>query len=120
MQIFALPKSSISSEIRHTEIFLNYYDIFVRHAFGNYRDILLETTYNPLMAESLSFVNSHSLGYSFSKNGNLRFPDENFAREIQQVCVDVVLYLSLILISPSYSVVHNRIGRNRYLRYPNP
>ena len=25
-----------------TEIYLNYYDIFVRHAFGNYRDILSE------------------------------------------------------------------------------
>jgi hypothetical protein len=26
----------------NTEIFLNYYDIFVRNAFGNYRDILRE------------------------------------------------------------------------------
>ena len=25
-----------------TEIYLNYYDIFVKHAFGNYRDILAE------------------------------------------------------------------------------
>jgi hypothetical protein len=25
-----------------TEIYTNYYDIFVKHAFGNYRDILAE------------------------------------------------------------------------------
>jgi hypothetical protein len=26
----------------HTEIYTNYYDIFVKHAFGNFRDILKE------------------------------------------------------------------------------
>jgi|LakMenEpi03Aug12_release.lakeMendotaPanAssembly.Ray.scaffolds.fasta_scaffold4324616_1 hypothetical protein len=25
-----------------TEIYTNYYDMFVKHAFGNYRDILAE------------------------------------------------------------------------------
>ena len=25
-----------------TEIYTNFYDIFVRHAFGNYRDVLAE------------------------------------------------------------------------------
>jgi cullin-associated NEDD8-dissociated protein 1 len=40
------------------EVFLTYYDIFVRHAFGNYRDILKEVSYSPAMAEMLSYLNS--------------------------------------------------------------
>jgi cullin-associated NEDD8-dissociated protein 1 len=64
-QIFSLPKVSIQSENRNSELFLSYYDIFVRNAFGNYLDILREITYNPMMAESLSFVNSMSTWINF-------------------------------------------------------
>jgi len=39
---------------------MHYYDIFVRNAFGNYRDILKEVSYSPLMAEMLTFVESKS------------------------------------------------------------
>jgi uncharacterized protein (DUF1800 family) len=37
----------------NTEQFLHYYDIFVRNAFGNYRDVLKQVAYSPLMAEML-------------------------------------------------------------------
>lgn len=40
-QIFALPKVAIGNEHRNTEIFLKYYDIFVRNAFTNYRDLIV-------------------------------------------------------------------------------
>eukprot|EP00928_Gymnodinium_smaydae_P027006 TRINITY_DN2102_c0_g1_i1.p1 TRINITY_DN2102_c0_g1~~TRINITY_DN2102_c0_g1_i1.p1 ORF type:complete len:1927 (+),score=287.17 TRINITY_DN2102_c0_g1_i1:97-5877(+) len=63
----------------HTEFLLNYYDIFVRNAFGNYRDVLREVTYNPFMGEYLSFRGSTSLDH------NGFFPDENYAREIMQL-----------------------------------
>lgn len=66
-------------------MFLVYYDILVRNAFGNYRDILLEMSFNPLMAESLSFLDSSSLAFGFARNGKLSFPDENYAREIMQL-----------------------------------
>ena len=45
-----------------SEAYLNYYDIFVRNAFGNYRDILKEVSQSPMMAEMLSFLESKSSG----------------------------------------------------------
>ena len=85
MQIFSLPKMSISSEFLNTEAFVQYYDIFIRHAFGNYRDILTEISYNPLNAESLSYINSRSVAHVFKKNESVVYPDENYAREVMQL-----------------------------------
>jgi cullin-associated NEDD8-dissociated protein 1 len=45
-----------------SEPYLNYYDIFVRNAFGNYRDVLKEVSHSPMMAEMLSFIESKSSG----------------------------------------------------------
>lgn len=44
-QLLVVVKSSISVQLFDTEIFLQYYDIFVRNAFGNYLDILREISY---------------------------------------------------------------------------
>jgi hypothetical protein len=63
---------------------LAYYDVFVHHAFGNYRDVMREMSYNGLMAESLSFLKSRSLARGFI-GGKLIFPDENYARELMQL-----------------------------------
>ena len=63
----------------HTEIWVKYYDIFVRHAFGNYRNVLKEVSFSPLMSFYLTFKGSQSYSYS------LTAPDENYAREIQQL-----------------------------------
>ncbi len=56
----------------------DYYDIFVRHAFGSYRTVLGHVTYHGIMGDWLSF------------RGNRRaqggvFPDENYAREVMQL-----------------------------------
>lgn len=60
--------------------------VFVRHAFGNYLDILKETSYSPLMAEHLSFLDSKSHAYIFeTENKRVAFADENFAREVMQL-----------------------------------
>lgn len=62
-----------------------YYDIFVRHAFGSYRDILKEVSYSPLMAEMLSFKDSKSTAYVWKTMQRVDFADENFAREVMQL-----------------------------------
>lgn len=51
-----------------------YYDIFVRHAFGNFREMLQEVAYAYPMGKMLTFAGSQSAASS----GN--FADENFAR----------------------------------------
>ena len=41
------------NQIRNTESaenYLNYYDIFVKHAFGNYFDILKEVSFSPMVS----------------------------------------------------------------------
>ena len=68
-----------------TEMHLTFYDIFVRHAFGNYFDILKEVTYSPIMSEMLSFLDGRSTHYNYIRDGSLLFADENFAREIMQL-----------------------------------
>jgi len=58
----------------------NYYDILVRNAFGNYRDILEEVTYSPAMGVYLSHLNNNKTDVVYNTN-----PDENYAREIMQL-----------------------------------
>ena len=67
------------------EIYITYYDIFVRNAFGNYRDILLEVSYSPMMAAMLTYEATKSIDYSFQKTQQEIYPDENYAREIMQL-----------------------------------
>jgi len=74
-----------SMEIENTEIYLSYYDIFVRHAFGNYRDILREVAYSPLMSHMLTYFESKSTEYIWKTYRRKQFADENFAREIMQL-----------------------------------
>jgi uncharacterized protein (DUF1800 family) len=59
---------------------MDFYDIFVRHAFGNYADILTEVTWHPVMGRYLSH-----LGNQRARPEINQFPDENFAREVQQL-----------------------------------
>jgi uncharacterized protein (DUF1501 family)/uncharacterized protein (DUF1800 family) len=56
-----------------------WYDIFVRHAFGNYQDLLKEVSYHPFMGLYLTYRQNKA----FSISG--AFPDENYAREIMQL-----------------------------------
>jgi uncharacterized protein (DUF1800 family) len=58
----------------------DYYDIFVRHAFGSYEDILREVTLHPVMGRYLSHVGNQKADPSIN-----RYPDENYAREIMQL-----------------------------------
>lgn len=77
-QIFVVGEDG-SNELGTVERWLLYYDIFVRHAFGNFRDILGEVTYSPHMGRYLTYVNNRA--YHVSQT----FPDENYAREVMQL-----------------------------------
>lgn len=58
----------------------NYYDLMVRHAFGNYRDLLYDVATHPVMGIYLSH-----LGNRKADPVNRIYPDENFAREVMQL-----------------------------------
>lgn len=57
-----------------------FYDHFVRGAFGNYRSVLEDVTYSPVMGFYLSHLQNRPANPAIN-----RFPDENFAREIMQL-----------------------------------
>ena len=61
------------------EMWPQYHDIFVRHAFGNFRDILREVAYSPMQGKYLTF--QRSIGFASAA----KYPDENFAREFMQL-----------------------------------
>jgi len=84
-QIVVVVTGAVNDGARHSEWFLSYYDIFVRNAFGNYRDILRQISYSPLMAENLSYLQSRSAGYVWERYRVKTQADENFAREIMQL-----------------------------------
>jgi len=58
----------------------DYYDLMVEHAFGNYRDLLEDVTYHPVMGIFLSHLKNPKANPE--KN---TFPDENYAREVLQL-----------------------------------
>lgn len=58
----------------------NYYDILLRHAFGNYRELLEEVARSPVMGVYLSHMSNEKPDPA----RNIR-SDENFAREILQL-----------------------------------
>ncbi|NMV05892.1 DUF1800 family protein, partial [Vibrio parahaemolyticus] len=51
---------------------VNYYDLLVEHAFGNYRDLLYDVSIHPVMGSYLSMLGSAKEN---SATGTL--PDEN-------------------------------------------
>lgn len=57
-----------------------YYDILLNNAFGNYRDLLRDITFNPSMGIYLTYLNN-----SKSNPALNQFPDENYSRELMQL-----------------------------------
>lgn len=58
----------------------SYYDVLIKHAFGNYRQLLKEVTLHPAMGDFLSM----SRNQKANEEGTIR-PDENYARELLQL-----------------------------------
>jgi cullin-associated NEDD8-dissociated protein 1 len=68
-QIFVVSESGASKQTEN-EPWHIYNDIFVRNAFGNYRTVMKEISYNFMMSKMLTFLSSQSLEKSSS------YPDE--------------------------------------------
>lgn len=60
--------------------FANYQDILAKHALGNYRDLLMAVSQNPIMGIYLSSLNNPKGNEALQIR-----PDENYAREILQL-----------------------------------
>ncbi|WP_420631665.1 DUF1800 domain-containing protein [Candidatus Leptofilum sp.] len=58
----------------------DWYDMLLRNAFGNFRDLLQDVTLSPLMGRYLSHAGNRKTNVDEN-----RFPDENYAREIMQL-----------------------------------
>ncbi len=58
----------------------HFYDTLAQHAFGNFRDLLLDVSLHSAMCFYLS-----SLGNQKADPSINRYPDENYAREIMQL-----------------------------------
>lgn len=58
----------------------SYYDVLVRHAFGNFEELLLDVTLHPVMGEYLDHLNNPR-----ARPEENTFPDENYAREVMQL-----------------------------------
>lgn len=66
-----------------------YYDILVRNAFGNYRDLLRQVTLSPMMGTFLTHLRNQKTDWTIDARGVLVpgvvSPDENYAREVMQL-----------------------------------
>ncbi|MBI5769861.1 MAG: DUF1800 family protein [Verrucomicrobia bacterium] len=86
---FALSQIFVVSDVNGTlfnnaRSLSNYYDILVRGASGNFRQILEEVTRSPIMGVYLSHLRNGKA--TFNARGELvTYPDENYAREIMQL-----------------------------------
>jgi uncharacterized protein (DUF1800 family) len=58
----------------------NYYDMLLRHALGNYGELLQDVALHPAMGAFLSHAGNQKADPSIP-----RYPDENFARELLQL-----------------------------------
>ena len=76
-QIWVASNSGLSLA-NENELFHAYYDIFVRHAFGNVLDVLREVSASPYMGAFLTFRGAKA----YFVLGNA--PDENYAREVHR------------------------------------
>ncbi len=57
-----------------------FYDILLKNSFGNFKNLLLEVTLNPMMGKYLTYFNSPKSDPTVNQ-----FPDENYARELMQL-----------------------------------
>lgn len=79
-QVFTNVPSNIAAH-DSTELHLIFYDIFVRLGHKNYRDIIREISFSPIMAEHLTYHQSKSSSYVYEKEDGLKLSaDENYAR----------------------------------------
>ncbi|MEO0899159.1 MAG: DUF1800 domain-containing protein [Bacteroidota bacterium] len=73
--------SAVGSELEEYGLGMTaFYDMLIRHAFGNFKDLLLDVSLSPTMGFYLSHFNNPKA----DSVANI-FPDENYAREVMQL-----------------------------------
>ncbi|WP_372761830.1 DUF1800 family protein [Pseudoalteromonas sp.] len=78
-QIFVVSDAS-SNVGNQPEGMITYYDLLLKHAFGNFRELLEDVTLSPIMGTFLSHLGNEKANDEL----NIR-PDENYAREVMQL-----------------------------------
>jgi len=61
------------------------YDLYMKNALGNYKDLLREISYNPKMVDMMNTLGSHSVQYQYDMSRKTLWSDENYSCEIMQV-----------------------------------
>lgn len=79
-QIFVVSNASSDLLEDNPDAMANYYDILIKNSFGNYRQILEEVTYSPVMGHYLTYLGSKKADPTTGRQ-----PDENYAREVLQL-----------------------------------
>ena len=79
----------------------HYWDTLVRHALGNFRDLLEEVTLNPAMGHYLN-----TKGNQKENPTTGRVPDENYAREVMQL-----FSIGLVQLNPDGTEKKNNNGQ---------
>jgi uncharacterized protein (DUF1800 family) len=64
----------------HLQGMASYYDLLIKHALGNYRDLLVDVSEHPIMGRYLSHIGNQKANPAINQ-----YPDENYAREIMQL-----------------------------------
>ena len=80
----------------------SYWDMLADNAFGQYRTILENVTYHPMMGIYLSHLRNRA---EYSSGGVTISPDENYAREIMQL-----FSIGLVMRHPDGSLVLDSAG----------
>ncbi|HKK39230.1 MAG TPA: DUF1800 family protein [Cryomorphaceae bacterium] len=62
------------------ENYASFYDVLLRHSFGNYNDLLYDVTMQPAMGVYLTYLRNPKTDTTSNT-----FPDENYAREVMQL-----------------------------------
>lgn len=78
-EIFVISRHGASLNGRSAEM-ADYYDMLLKNAFGNYRNLIEAVTLHPAMGDYLSMMANQKANPD--KN---RYPDENYAREVMQL-----------------------------------
>jgi uncharacterized protein (DUF1800 family) len=79
-EIFVISDQNPTLDYTGAEGMAWYYDLLIGNAFGNYRTLLQQVTLSPAMGVYLNMIGNHRADLS----QNLH-PDENYAREINQL-----------------------------------
>ena len=93
--VFALSQiivisDSVVQKREYQNQFAYYRDILSQNALGNYRNLMEEITYSPVMAEWLTYMQNQK---GDPETG--RMPDENYARELLQLFTIGLVELNL-------------------------